>query len=155
MNDKDLMNYLGYEVGVAITGQEDIPLSIIITEGFGEIPMSRRTFALLKKYEGSMISATGETQIRAGVMRPEIIIPHETLGETEEDIEDVLAGGMSSGTLVRVIREPYFGLIGKIANLPVQLQKIQTGSSVRVMEITLEDGRTVTVPRANVEIIEE
>ncbi len=155
MNDKDLMNYLGYEIGVAITGMEDIPLSIVITEGFGEIPMSRRTFALLKKYEGSMASATGETQIRAGVMRPEIIIPHEEIDETEVDLEDMLAGGMSAGTLVRVIREPYFGLIGKIDDLPVQRQKIQTGSSVRVMNIELEDGRTVTVPRANVEIIEE
>lgn len=155
MNDKDLMDYLGYEIGVAITGHEDIPLSIILTEGFGEIPMSRRTFALLKKYEGSMVSATGETQIRAGVMRPEIIIPHEVFDETKEDLEDKLVGGMSIETLVRVIREPYFGLIGKIADLPVQLQKIQTGSSVRVMELELEDGRTVTVPRANVEIIEE
>ena len=59
------------------------------------------------------------------------------------------------GTLIRIIREPYFGAIGKVLSLPVELQKLEQESSVRVLEAELEDGRTVTVPRANVEIIEE
>ncbi|GAH10649.1 unnamed protein product, partial [marine sediment metagenome] len=37
----------------------------------------------------------------------------------------------------------------------VDLQKVETESKVRVMEVKLGDGRTVMVPRANVEIIEE
>lgn len=158
IDDKVLMDFLGYEIGVAITGQEDIPITIIITEGFGKISMSSSSFLLMKDFEGYMVSATGETQIRAGVMRPEIIIPHppdEKPEGSDEDMEGILAGGMKIGTQVRVIREPYFGAIGKITYLPVQLQKVQTESHVRVMEIELQDGRKVIVPRANVEIIEE
>lgn len=158
IDDKVLMDFVGYEIGVAITGHEDIPITIIITEGFGKLPMSNSSFSLVKAFEGYMVSATGETQIRAGVMRPEIIIPHppdEKSEESEEDTEDILAGGMNIGTQVRVIREPYFGAIGKITHLPVQLQKIPTESNVRVMEIELQDGRNVIVPRANVEILEE
>jgi hypothetical protein len=102
-----------------------------------------------------MVSATGETQIRAGVMRPEIIIPIADSREEIDESEDDFAGGMGKGTLVRIIREPYFGAIGKILDLPVELQRIESRSMVRVMEVELENGEKVIVPRANVEIIEE
>ncbi len=54
-----------------------------------------------------------------------------------------------------LIREPYFGILGKVVSLPVNLQKLASESKVRVLEAELEDGRRVIVPRANVEIIEE
>ena len=148
----DLTECLGYEIGVAITGHEDISLTLIITEGFGRMSMSRRTFNLLKEFEGYEAAINGATQIRAGVIRPEIIIPHEKHFSGREGEE--LSRGMRPGTLVRIIREPYFGKIGKVVSLPVHLQKIETESLVRVLEVQLDEG-VVVVPRANVEIIEE
>ena len=155
IDDKELMDFLGYEIGVAITGQENIGLSLIITEGFGRIAMSERTFNLLKSCEGTMVSATGETQIRAGVIRPEIIICSGKKSTGVLTDEKLITGGIGRGTLVRIIREPYFGAIGKIIDLPVELQQIQSGSRVRVMEVELDEGDKVIVPRANVELIEE
>jgi hypothetical protein len=114
--------------------------------------MSQRTFDLLKSFEGYNAAVNGSTQIRAGVLRPEIIIPH---GATGDSAVEELASGMVPGTPIRVIRQPYFGAIGKVANLPVELQQIQTRSRVRVLDVKIEDGKIVTVPRANVEIIEE
>lgn len=150
---EDITKFIGEEIGVAITGQEEIGLSLIITEGFGKMKMSQRTFDLLKSFEGYLASVNGATQIRAGVLRPEIIIPHE---EKHSQISgDELAAGMVPGTPVRIIRQPYFGVIGEVADLPVELRQIQTRSHVRVLDVELEDGRVVTVPRANVEIIEE
>ncbi|MCK4318864.1 hypothetical protein KAW53_08880, partial [Candidatus Bathyarchaeota archaeon] len=69
--------------------------------------------------------------------------------------EPELSGGMKPGTPVRIIADPYFGGIGTVANLPVQLQIVETGSKVRVVDVQLDGGEKVTVPRANVEIIEE
>ncbi|GAF91003.1 unnamed protein product, partial [marine sediment metagenome] len=149
----DITTLIGEEIGVAITGHEEVGLTLIITEGFGEMRMSQRTFDLLKRFDGYMASVNGATQIRAGVMRPEIIIPHEERLERASSVE--LAAGMLPGTPVRIIRRPYFGAIGNVVSLPVELQQIQTRSHVRVLEVELEDGRVVTVPRANVEIIEE
>jgi len=147
----DILDFLGYELGVAITGHEDIGLTIIITEGFGEMSMSSRVFNLLKEFEGSMAAINGATQIRAGVIRPEIFIPHDrVVHETEEKI----ASGMRNGTKVRIIREPYFGEIGTVKSLPVQLKEIDTMSHVRVVEVTIGE-EEVIIPRANVEIIEE
>jgi len=156
VEDEDLIKFLGYEIGVAITGQEEIGLTLIITEGFGKMKMPQRTFDLLKSFDGREASINGATQIRAGVIRPEIVIAlteKEAKGLVEE--EEEATGGMTPGTPVRIIRDPYFGAIGQVASLPVELQKAETESDVRVVQVTLEDGRKVIVPRANVEIIEE
>ena len=151
INDEDLRRFLGYEIGVAITGSEDIDLTLIITEGFGEIAMSDRAFGLLKELDGMKASINGATQIRAGVLRPEVIVPLEKVGAEEREFEPRL----EIGSKVRVIREPYFGRIGVVRALPPELKRIETESMVRVLELELEDGSRITLPRANVEIIEE
>jgi len=159
VEDGDLTQFLGYEIGVAITGQEDIAFSLIITEGFGEMKMSEKTFALLRKFDGRFASVSGATQIRAGVLRPEIIIPRPELKDEEiverDGEKEFVKQGLVPRTPVRIIREPYFGALGVVVNLPVQLEWIETESEVRVLEAELEDGRRVIIPRANVEIIEE
>ncbi|MCW3992619.1 MAG: hypothetical protein NWE79_07905 [Candidatus Bathyarchaeota archaeon] len=153
MNYTDVTDIMGEAIGVAITGEEELGITLIITEGFGRMNLSHRTFKLLKDFDGQVAVINGATQIRAGVMRPEIIIPHEEAAEEASGEE--LGAGMQPGTPVRIIREPYFGEIGTVASLPVELQKVETGSDVRVLVVRLDDGREVTVPRANVEIIEE
>ena len=44
----DIKDLLGYEVGVAITGGEDLGLTIVVTEGFGSIEMAPATFKLCR-----------------------------------------------------------------------------------------------------------
>jgi hypothetical protein len=148
----DLKDFMGRDLGVAITGQEKLGISLIITEGFGKMTMSNQTFNLLKDFDGKMAHINGTTQIRAGVMRPEIIIPHE---QTFEKYKDKLTEGMVPGVPIRIIRKPYFGAIGKVHSLPVNLVMLESESLVRVLEAELDDGRIVMIPRANVEIIEE
>jgi len=150
--ERDLIDYLGFEIGVAITGDEEGP-TLIITEGFGNMNMHKTTFNILKLFEGYECAVSGTTQIRAGVIRPEIIIPHNLPLESV-DYDKELSKGIHVGTPVRIIRNPYFGKIGKVIELPIELERIETESHVRVVRVKLEDGETVTVPRANIEIIE-
>jgi len=151
--DRDLVDFLGYDIGVAITGQEDINTTLVITEGFGSIRMADRTFRLLSSLEGKQASINGATQIRAGVIRPEVIVPTEKAGaeEKQQDLGQIL----DIGSHIRAIREPYFGLLGTVTALPPEPILIPSGSTVRVLEADLADGQRVIIPRANVEIIEE
>ncbi len=149
--DRDLIDFLGYDIGVAITGQEDIDTTLVITEGFGSIRMAERTFNLLKSLEGKQASINGATQIRAGVIRPEVIVPLEKSASNKEMAEPVQA--LEIGAHIRAIREPYFGLLGNVTALPSEPALVASGSTVRVLEAELADGRKVTIPRANVEII--
>ncbi|MDD5528413.1 MAG: hypothetical protein PHX21_00105 [bacterium] len=155
IGDQELKEFLGYDIGVAITGTEKKGLTLIVTEGFGPMQMAKRTFELLCSYDGRRASINGATQIRAGVLRPEVIIP---LSEDEKDIKavkEIEIKGVDIGTRVRIIREPYFGKLGKVKSLPSELRQIETGTKVRTFEITLDDGTDAVLPRANVEMIEE
>lgn len=154
MDDEDLRDFLGYDLGVAITGSEDLGLTVIVTEGFGEIAMAERTFNLLNSRAGHIAAVNGATQIRAGVMRPEVIIP---LTESELDQEPEPAhtmGLLEPGRTIRIIRDPYFGLIGTVSALPPEPAVLGSGSKARVLEVKLDSGESVIVPRANVELIE-
>ena len=153
LRNTHLKELLGYEQGVAITGQEDIATTLILTEGFGEIGMAHRTFDLLTENDGRGASVSGATQIRAGVIRPEVIIPSDQEAPAK-DAEKVVKG-LEVGVQLRVIRQPYFGRMGTVVDLPPELQVLETGARVRVLELKLENGETIILPRANVEIIEE
>ncbi|HDL02671.1 MAG: hypothetical protein DRP46_10440 [Candidatus Zixiibacteriota bacterium] len=153
-DDKDLREFLGYDIGVAITGSEEIGVTLIITEGFGQMNMAQKTFDLLKSREGQLACINGATQIRAGVIRPELIIPFDGDIHAEQKAADYREQGLNIGTPVRVIRHPYFGYLGKVTDLPPQLTKLESGSSARVLEVEFDDGTKAIVPRANVEMLE-
>jgi len=154
IHDKDLRALLGYDLGVAITGTEQVGFTLILTEGFGTIPMADKTFRLLSAHAGQPASISGATQIRAGVIRPEIIIPHRAGSVTGTSATLPERGGIQIGDQVRIIRDPLFGKIGEVANLPSELQKIPTESEVRVLEVRFADSSTAMIPRANIELIE-
>jgi hypothetical protein len=152
IHDEDLRALLGYDLGVAITGTEQVGFTLILTEGFGTIPMAAKTFKLLSSHVGQKASISGATQIRAGVIRPEIIIPQErtsTKGAAQSQRE-----GIRLGDPVRIIRDPMFGRIGEVSALPSGLTKIPTESEVRVLEVKFADGQKAVIPRTNIEVIE-
>jgi len=154
-NDKDLRDFLGYDLGVAITGNEDKGITLVVTEGFGQINMADHTYALLKSKEGCLACINGATQIRAGVIRPEVVIPLAEGKMGADEGTKASSHGLEVGSPIRVIRHPYFGVIGKVTNLPSPLQKLESESMARVLEVELEDGRRAVIPRANVELLEE
>ncbi len=149
IDDSDLRGFLGYDMGVAVTGSENVGLTLIVTEGFGRIPIAERTFSLLKKHSGRIASVSGATQIRAGVVRPEIIIPLEEGEETQEESMAELVPGRQ----VRLIREPHFGELAKVLDMIADPVVIPTGAKARSCRVALEDGTELVIPRANLEIV--
>jgi hypothetical protein len=153
IDDQILRELLGYDLGVAITGHENLGLTIVVTEGFGKMGMAGRTFDLLGRFESKKVSVNGATQIRAGVMRPEIVIPMEqtataTVGLNKDNL------GMTIGSPIRVIRMPHFGALGEVVELPPELRMLETEAMVRVLKVRFADGTEDVLPRANVEMIE-
>ena len=152
-NYHDLEDVLGYTLGVAITGSEDLGTSLILTEGYGRIPMGNRSFELLQQHNGKFTSVNGATQIRAGVIRPEIVIPLTADDSMGSESDKDTASGISASSLVRVIRAPYFGDIGTVVSLPSELQQMESETMVRVAEVEI-GGESLVIPRANLEMVE-
>ena len=152
-HDQDLRRFLGHDLGVAITGHENLGVTLIVTEGFGRIDMAPRTFRLLKRHQGQRASINGATQIRAGVIRPEVIVPLQ--GAAPQSLDRPGEQGMDVGSSVRIIRNPWFGKLGRVAALPSEPSRLDSESRARVVSVRVEDlEEPVSVPRANVEIIE-
>ncbi len=151
----DLRDFLGYDLGVAITGSEQLGVTLVVTEGFGRMVMAGRTFELLKQFAGKTCSVNGATQIRAGVMRPELIVPltEEAAGAAREKSFS-MSSGLQVGSPVRVIRAPHFGQLGEVTELPPELQVVESGAKVRILKVRFQDRSEALIPRANVEMIE-
>ena len=112
--------------------------------------MGQQTFDLLNSHSGMLASINGATQIRAGVIRPEIIIPNRDVATHEEKDETL---GITEGSLVRVIRSPNFGEIGTVIDLPPELRKMESETMVRIAIIDI-DGTQFEIPRSNLEVVE-
>lgn len=152
IRDRQLRAFLGYDLGGAITGSEAVGTTLIVTEGFGDVPMAARTFGVLSACEGMRASINGRTQVRAGVIRPEVIVAQPGL-ERAESPPARRAGPLTVGARVRGTREPFFGRTGVVSALPPEPVELETEASVRVVEVELDGGRRVLIPRSNVEAV--
>ncbi|NLY53629.1 MAG: hypothetical protein GX060_03255 [Firmicutes bacterium] len=152
-----LADFMSGDVTVGFTGDEDLGFTIILTEGFLPSQMAEGTFRTLQQLEGRYASVNGTTHIRAGVIRPEIIVCEP---EQNWPVTDVRVGGESSlevgqGSLVKLLREPRRGAIGRVLELPKERQVVASGASVLVARVQLQSGEEITVPIANLQVLEE
>ena len=145
----ELTHFVGSFVNPASTGQERSGLTVMITEGFGEIPMQPGTFELLAHLAEKQVVLNGATHMRAGAKRPELISePLDSPSGDERQVHGEIAEKMS----VRVARGSHLGktaLVKKIFDAPVI---IETGAKVFAIEVELPDGEAATVPLGNVEM---
>lgn len=71
---KDMEGLFSDEVYSGVTGKVDRGITVVILDGFGKRPMDNEKFSSFKSLERRYVYLNGKTQIRAGVIRPEIII---------------------------------------------------------------------------------
>ena len=151
VNYLNLTKSLGVKLGIGITGQEDLDMTVVLMEGFGNLAMRQEVWDVLKSLEGMSASVNGATQIRAGAIRPEIVVPlplyDGPIGEDEVVDED-----LTTGMRVRVVSEPYFGWAGTITEIIKEPQIVETEARVPVIRVRFAGNREALVPRANVEV---
>jgi hypothetical protein len=150
---QDLEEYLGRGKAVSITGAESLKATLVVTEGFGRIPMAQPTFDLISRFEGAMASLNGATQIRAGVVRPEVIISLTGAQAERADEDQEEAPVLKIGTWVRIIREPYFGVMGRVAGLPSKPLLMESEIKAGSVAVETQGSWLIEVPRSNVEIV--
>ncbi|MBN2719360.1 MAG: hypothetical protein JXX14_26150 [Deltaproteobacteria bacterium] len=140
----ELYRFCGDALNLAATGDEDIGMTLVVTEGFGRVPMAKHTMCVLSGCIGQEVSMCGITQVRAGVIRPEIIGP--VLADAENP-----ADAPTNRHSVKIVRGRYFGNEGIIVAAPASPQKLASGVEALVYRVKLMGGEEVVdVPRANV-----
>lgn len=148
-----------------LAGQIGVP--VLVTEGFGQRPMSAPAFELLQTLNRQEAALNARFALRGrGAQRPELFVPaplsrisQDEDGKSEAPRTDSLR--VSRGARVRGICEPYLGRVGTIAEEP-SLKWIKTPSGVPLpgaliewLDVGEESGKAFVemVPWANLELI--
>jgi hypothetical protein len=130
---------------------QSLPFPVMITEGFGALPMCQPIFSILHANMGREAMLSADIKVHRNARRPELVIPlrAEESPPKEEASPLVLQVGMQ----VRVLRAPYFGSLGTVMDLPPLPRAVDSGARLPVAGVDLGDGEVVDVPLANLELI--
>lgn len=153
-----LKAFLGSDPVQTLGTSVDLPLALILINGFGDLPLTADVERELQYLAGRTASVDGSTHLRAGVLRPEVVV---ALAD-EGDITAALASAtglddpLTPGARVLVVRAPHFGVIGRLSALAPTPLMVASEAVVNAAVITREDdGSELTVPLANLRRIEE
>lgn len=133
MSFADVKNYAGIDFVPGITGGENITTGLMLLNGFKYQTMEVSLFNFIKQYDNDWVSMMGTTHIRAGALRPELILPQKAgVSSVEEAYDDVL----QVGSHVEVKRSGALhgkkGVIIEILSKPVVLPSLVKALVARV-----------------------
>ena len=126
-------------------GVGDIGTTVLITEGFGAIPMGKDIFETLKKMEQRYAFISGEGK--------SLLVPELTPTAAQAKLSDVSWKELAVGDIVRLLKSYSEELIGKVESLSSGEEVLNSGLSTEVATVKFLSGKTKTVPAANLEII--
>lgn len=128
-----------------------LPYPVVLTEGFGDIPINQPTYDLLRTNQGREISVNARRADPYDGGHPEIIIPLPVT--TPMDVpEDLIA--LSPGVRVRVLRAPYAGMVGIVQTIVSHAVSYESGIMARSARVDLLGERSALVPLANLEVMQ-
>lgn len=123
---------------------------ILITDGFGSIPMNSAAHKLLSTNAKREVTINAEVYDRYSGTRPEVIIPLPTSSEPAAPREvETFAPGLQ----VRMRRPPAMGMLGSILSIKPGLTTLPSGLRAPAAEVRLENGETVIAPLVNLEVV--
>jgi hypothetical protein len=124
---------------------------IVVIEGFGHIPMNSAAYKLLSTNGQREVAINAEQWNPLTGVRPEIFIPLPAADNLPlpPDTDE-----FSVGQQVHVFRAPYAGKIGRIVELLPGMNALTNGLSTQAALVEMENGDTVLIPLANLEVLE-
>jgi hypothetical protein len=134
----------------AIPVAREMKYPIVVTDGFGSMPMNSAAYRLLSTNAKREVIMNAELYDRYSGARPEVIIPLTISSEPPSSMEVV---PFAPGLQVRMRRPPFMGSIGTIELLRPGLATLPSGLRAPAADIKLENGETVVVPLVNLEVV--
>lgn len=158
INATDYKEVLGGHISFQRRLDEDMGLSLVICEGFGQIGLAEDIYDILKEYDGNFISVDGNAStisLPSYSSSSMIRVRKTELAENRQDTSsetkfDVLE--INEGVKVRIIGSSFTGEQGKV----IALDKTESliPSQMRSYLVTVETKRRkIQVPYQNLEII--
>ena len=128
-----------------------LPYPLMITEGFGGLPMNTVAYGMLTSNVGRDAAVDARPGDRYSYQRPEVIIPLPASRQADVP-DDVIP--LAAGVRVRVLRAPFHGAIGVVRDLPVKAADFPSGLLARSATVEIEGLGNRMIPLANLEVIQ-
>jgi len=125
---------------------EKLAIPVVITEGFGGIPMNPEAFDLLRNHHGRDVTIFTD----GGELGPEVFLP-DSLDEPPPPPEK--PAPLKVGQKVRIIGYPRLGAVGHIVEVLSTPRRVEAGVLYEGVMVELDHHETVFVPWMNVEPI--
>jgi hypothetical protein len=129
-----------------------LPYPLVITEGFGILPMNRAAYDLLTANVGRDVAIDSRPPVdRYSYQRPEVVIPLPPSKQADLP-EDIVP--LKAGMRVRILRAPFHGAVGVVRDLPSKAADFPSGLLARSADVEIEGLGNRMVPLANLEVIQ-
>ena len=129
----------------------EIPLPIVVVEGFGLLPVNSAAFNLLVTSDRREIALNAEESDAYTGQRPEVFIALPVNQMVHEPKDATI---FSPGQKVRVTRAPYQSQFGTLMSLKPGLEALPNGIKTKSAEVELESSIRVKLPLVNLEVLE-
>lgn len=126
------------------------PMTLLFTEGLGNIAMPARVMNLLSQYQGSIALLSGTTSVRHHIF-PELVIslPVQQVQEHWNPAQPSMT--LMPGAQVRICSGEHEGAIGVVDSFFRRQQVFAAGTRAHAVRLRLEDGTLLVVPRMLIE----
>lgn len=135
---------INYRDFLSLGIESDIGLTVIITEGFGKVPMGKDIFEAFNKLKDKFAFINGHEKT--------VLIPQELSVNAKPTTAEYWRE-LKVGDLVRLFRPDSQELIGVVEEISSKEQTLYSGLSTVVATVKFLSGEIVTAPAANLEIV--
>lgn len=121
------------------------PITLLFTEGVGNIAMPARVMNLLSQYQGFVALLSGTTSVRRNIS-PELVISlsAQEVQEHWNPVQPCMT--LTPGAQVRICSGEHEGAIGVIDHFFIRHQVFAAGTRARAVRLCLEDGTVLVIP---------
>lgn len=128
-----------------------LPYPVIVTEGFGRVPINPMAFNLLRSNVGREAALDARSGGPYETQRPEVVIPLPASRELSLPDEVI---PLARGLRVRALRKPHQGAVGIVQAVEEEPVALPSGILARCASVDLEGIGATTIALANLEVLQ-
>jgi hypothetical protein len=128
-----------------------LPYPVIVTTGFGPLPLDTQTYRLLSSNAGREVALDARKNDPLTGAKPEVVIPLPPTSDADLP-EEVIP--LKEGVRVRLSRQPYHGAVGVVQEMLAKAVDFPSGVLARSARVDLEGVGTKIVPVDNLEVLQ-